>query len=201
MTSHHWDNIIHTYNININTFDECNYSTLLPGPCMVWCDYCLVSPPVMARQGQGRRTQWRGKGVLREPFPGKRSAHTHTSLPIQFSCIMILDLHTFVVVLHPPLTHSQDPLAGIIPRSLHQLFEQLEAQVHTCTHVFMTTCTLHVKIVESNSRVAIHVYSWLNIYTLRVKFVESNSRVVIPNFRQGDNWLHTPWSPPLQSVQ
>ena len=27
----------------------------------------------------------------------------------------------------------KDPLSGIIPRSLHQLFEQLEAQVGDCT--------------------------------------------------------------------
>ena len=45
------------------------------------------------------------------------------------------------------LLHFQDPLAGVIPRSLHQLFEKIEAQVRyplpylQCIYMYMYTQT------------------------------------------------------------
>jgi len=39
------------------------------------------------------------------------------------------------------LSWEEDPLAGIIPRSLHQLFEQLEVQVSISNATFHKMCT------------------------------------------------------------
>ena len=78
--------------------------------------YCVG----MDKQVQGRHSQWKEREVCMVPYHGKR----YTDTVDLMYCVYIRIIHVYI--------HYQDPLAGVIPRSLHELFEKIEAQVRPC---------------------------------------------------------------------
>ena len=68
----------------------------------------------MAKLEQGKPSLWKERGAKEVLYLGRR-------------CVYVCVCVCVIMDIYDPSLLTQDPLAGIIPRSLHQLFEELES--------------------------------------------------------------------------
>ena len=79
-----------------------------------------------------------------------------------------LKQHLYAFSSYMFVPYCQDPLAGVIPRSLHELFEKIEAQVSSSSYTVnlpLTDCILHV-------HVHLYIMQKVSEFSIRVSFLE-----------------------------